>query len=44
MMNPTAMIMWALLGCIGFLLSGSYGAIVGVTIGLGISFMADLFG
>lgn len=41
-LNPTAVVFWGLLACIGYLVSGGVGAVVGLAIGLGISFLADI--
>jgi hypothetical protein len=40
-MNPTAIVFWAFLGLVGFMIGGSTGAIIGVTIGLGVSLIAS---
>ena len=41
-MNPTALVFWALLTGVGYLFSGWHGALVGLLIGLAVSFLADL--
>ena len=40
-MNPTALVFWALLTGVGYLFSGWHGALVGLLIGLAVSFLAD---
>lgn len=42
MLNPNALLLWLILACIGFLVSGLHGAVVGLLIGLVISFLAQI--
>lgn len=40
--NPTALVMWTLMGCIGWLLGDTTGAIIGVSAGLFLTLIADI--
>lgn len=43
-MNTTAIVLWAVCACVGFLVSNSlYGAVAGLTVGLTITLIADLY-
>lgn len=41
-MNPRAVVAWALFASIGYLSGGIHSAIVGLTIGLALSFLVSL--
>ncbi len=40
-MNPLAIGLWLFLGCIGWLIGNATGAVVGVAVGLAISFIGE---
>ncbi len=41
--NHVALMMWAFLGLVGYLIGDVTGAVCGVTIGIGISLIAEFF-
>lgn len=40
-MNPNAIVFWGFCAGVGYLYSGSHGAVVGLVIGLGLSVLAS---
>ena len=42
MLNVNAVVFWAFLAGVGYLISGTHGALVGLVIGLGVSVAASL--
>lgn len=38
-MNPKAIVFWAIMGCVGWLIGGTTGAVVAVLIALTLSFL-----
>lgn len=41
--NPLAILFWAFCGLVGYLVNGTHGAIVGLTIGTGLSLLLAMF-
>lgn len=41
-MNPSAIVFWAFLAGIGYLINDTDGAVVGLLVGLGMSLLADM--
>jgi hypothetical protein len=41
-MNPTAVVFWAFLALVGYLIGDSHGALIGLAIGMGLSLLASV--